>query len=364
MLKPIQKPGKISMMSYCGDLQGVGTIRIIYPSLLLNHLRIPGYQFTASYGTQYINDPVFYNNFTFIQFQRATTERHLDLVKHFKTNIRKKTKTPVIYEIDDLLFDIPEWNYASSYYSKYRSSIEKILEETDGITVSTEFLKKKYLKYNSKIEVIPNHLPKFVWGESVPQYSLDKKGKIKIIWAGSENHFANKHLLNKGIKGGDFGKGLIDFIRKTINQYHWIICGGIPNELSDLKNNGIEYYEWKNIFEYPSFLKSLQADIFIAPLKNNEFNSSKSNLKMLETVAIGAAGVYSNIEPYAGGKMLANNDEEMIEMIQSLANDRDLRKVVYEHDLQNVKDVLYWEDNNNVRRYIETYLKFFDRCLE
>ena len=158
MLTPIKTPGKISMMSYCGDMQGVGTIRIVFPSLLVNHLRIPGYNFSAAYGVQYINDPFYYKNFTFLQFQRATTDKHLNLVKHFKENIRKKTKTPVLYEIDDLLFGIPEWNYASDYYSKFVPSIEQIMREVDGIVVSTEFLKQQYSKYNEKIEVIPSEI--------------------------------------------------------------------------------------------------------------------------------------------------------------------------------------------------------------
>jgi len=364
MLQPIKKPGKVAMMSYCGDLQGVGTIRIIYPTLLLNHLRIPGYQFQASYGIHYINDPMFYKNFTFVQFQRAATDPHLEMVRHFKKVIRNSTKTPVIYEIDDLLFDIPEWNYASSFYAKYRKTIESIMSEVDGIIVSTEFLKEQYSKFNVKVAVIPNHLPKFVWGDIVPQHTIEKKGKVRIVWAGSENHFANKNLIDKGIRGGDFGPGLIHFIKLTVDQYDWIICGGYPDELSHLKNNGIKYYGWRNIFEYPSFIKSLQPDIMIAPLQNNDFNRAKSNLKMLEAVAVGAAGIYSNVEPYKGAMMLANTDEEMVEMIYQAAKDIDLRRKIFEHDLQVVDEVLYWEKNENLQKYIETYLRFFNRCLD
>lgn len=365
MLQPIKKPGKISLHSYLGDYQGVGSIRVIFPGLLLNnYLRIPGYTFSASYGTQYINDANFYSNQTFIQFQRSTTDKHLNLIKHFKENIRKRTKTPILLEIDDLLFGIPEWNYASDYYSKFVPSIEQIMREVDGIVVSTEFLKSQYSKYNEKIEVIPNHLPKFLWGESIPQHTLDKPGKVKIVWAGSDNHFANKILISKGISGGDFSDTLINFIRKTTKDYHWIILGGCPAELNDLKNNGIEYHGWRSIFEFPRFYQSLQPDIVIAPLEYNDFNRAKSNLKLIEACAIGAAGIYSDIEPYHGTRMSAKTPQDMVDMIEEVAGNRELRVEIYNHDLHLVKDVLYWESNENVRKYIETYLRFFKRCLE
>ena len=269
----------------------------------------------------------------------------------------------MLLELDDMLFDIPSWNYASDYYNQHRKSIEQIMREVDGMTVSTEFLKREYSKFCNKIEVIPNHLPKFLWGEAIAQHTLDKPGKVKIVWAGSDNHAANAKLTSKGIKGGDFGTVLMDFIRKTVNDYDWHILGGCPQELNDLKNNGITYHGWRSIFEYPLFLRGLQPDIFIAPLQDIPFNAAKSNLKLLEACAVGASGVYSDVEPYRGTMMSAKTDEEMVGMIGALAADRDLRGRVYEHDLQLVEDLLYWETNENVRRYVETYLSMFGKCL-
>jgi len=366
-LQPIKKPGKISIHHYLGDFQGVGTIRVIFPSLFINNaLRIPGYQFNSVYNTQYINDLKYYQNFTMVSFQRATTDKHLGLIQHFKTNIRKITKTPLTLEIDDLLWGIPVWNYASEYYTKYKDSVQQIMREVDGITVSTEFLKKEYSAFNEKIVVIPNHLPKCLWGEPIPQHTLDKPGKVRIVWAGSDNHHANTNLTAKGIKGGDFGPELMDFIRKTCKDYDWHILGGCPAELSDLKNNGITYHGWRSIFEYPLFARSLAPDIVIAPLLDCDFNRAKSNLKMLEAVALGAAGVYSDVEPYKGAMMLAKDDLEMVGMIENLAAYKELRGKVFEHDLQLVKDVLYWEDGNmkNVQSYIGSYLSLFGRYLE
>jgi len=197
-LNVIPPPASINMFSYIGDHQGCGTIRIIYPSLLLNYSRDPKYKFNAYYSSYFINDIRFYQHFTLVQFQRGCTKEHFKLFKHFCHNIRKQTKTPLIYEIDDLLMNIPTWNYASDYYNNNGDSIKEMMRIVDGITVSTEALKDHYKQFNNNIEVIPNHLPKFIWGDVCPKYDRQpREKKPRIIWAGSENHFCTPKLSKK-----------------------------------------------------------------------------------------------------------------------------------------------------------------------
>jgi len=286
-LQVIQKPASINILSYVGDTQGCGTIRVIYPHLLLPHLRYHGYKFVGFYSAYFIRQADYYRNFSFVIFQRAATKSHLALISNFINQVTKTYKTPIIYEIDDLLINIPEWNYASDYYKENEGHIEEIMRKVNGITTSTEKLKEVYSKYNSNIEVIPNHLPKFVWGEIRPKhenYPRTEKERPRILWAGSENHFAVKPDKT----GGDFGDELLKYIRGTVEKYQWVICGGIPKELKDLKGK-IEYHGWRNIFEYPSFLKSLDVDIAVAPLMQDIFNECKcliGNTKVISNEGI------------------------------------------------------------------------------
>ena len=343
-----------------------GTIRIIYPFLLLNHLRIEGYRINAQFINFFVPDPRYYNNFTFVQFQRAVTHRHLDLLNYFLLNIRNQAKVPVIYEIDDLLTDIPDWNYAHDYYNKFTEPIEKIMSKVDGIITSTEFLKQIYSKHNEKVSVIPNHLPKFIWGNIIPKHEKPIPSKLRILYQGSENHFCKAfYAKKKGRKGGDFGDGLIDFIRRTTDKYQWVLMGGRPLELVDLMDSGvIEYHKWQNIFTYPNYVKSLNIDIGIAPLKDNVFNKSKSNIKNLEYVALGLPAVYSDIEPYSHCYMKAKTDDEFIDKIEKLADSPDLRKLTFEYDYDKVKEQLWWEEYDNVRKFIETYMAMFGKCFK
>jgi hypothetical protein len=281
LLKKIKGPAGISVHSFLGDVQGCGTIRVIYPYLLLNHFRYKKIHFASSYSSYFIRDVDFYKRFLYVQFQRAATKDHLNLFKVFHNKIRTQTNTPLIYEIDDLLIGIPEWNYAHDYYKQCEPYIKEMLSMVDGIITSTERLSEVYSEFNKNITVIPNHLPKFIWGDIYPKhYNEPREKKPRILWAGSQNHFSQPHLYEKGVKGGDFGSKMLDFIRKTTDKYQWIFSGGFPIELEGVKNK-IETHKWVDVFNYPRHLKDLDADICVAPLIPCLFNDSKSNINML-----------------------------------------------------------------------------------
>ena len=363
--KRIKRPAKLCFLSYLGDVQGCGTIRIIYPYLLLNHYKQKDLNVNTVFMQNFVYDPNFYKNFTFVQFQRSATKHHLDIFKYVRQEIQvnQGMKVPIVYEIDDLLIDIPEWNFASSYYKENLNYVEKMMGLSNVIICSTPKLKEIYSKYNKNIKVIPNHLPKFIWGDIFPAHDYYKEGsKIKILWAGSQNHFALPGMEKANITGGDFGKELLNFIKKTVDVYEWNLMGAMPMELRSVMDK-IKFTPFQNIFNYPRFLKNIEPDICIAPLEDSVFNSCKSNIKMLEYTACGSAGVFSNVEPYKKAKLKCDTDEEMISYIERLAGDIDFRAKTYRKDREAVREQLWWEENNNLRKYIESYLNSFGKTL-
>ena len=361
-LKRIKPPANIKFVSYLGDTQGCGTIRVIYPALLLNNYRKEGYGFSTFYTAYFVMLPDYFKSFSFIQFQRSATEPQLNMFKHFRDHIRKQTNTPIVYEVDDLLIGIPEWNFARDYFDGYKNNIIEMIKMSDGLTVTTPSLKKVYSKYNSNISIIPNHLPKFVWGDIYPKHEYQPNKKPRILWAGSQNHFALKKHVENGITGGDFGKKLLDFIIKTVDNYEWILCGGYPDELECVRDK-IEYHGWWNTFNYPKGLKDIDPDFCIAPLEPCLFNECKSNIKALENVALGCPAVYQDIEPYKRMTLKSNSDEEMISHIEDLANDIDYRGQIWKKDHKVVAPQLWWEEDNNLLLYINSYLKLFKQRI-
>lgn len=361
-LKKLPLPARIAFLGYLGDVQGCGTIRVMFPFMLLNHLRIPQVQIMAQYINQYIHDPNFYRGLTFVQFQRAATEAHLQIFLHFKNEIQPHAHVPLVYEIDDMLIGIPEWNFAAEYYAKNEENVKTMLNMSDAVMCSTPFLKKMYEPYNKNIHITPNHLPKFMWGDIYPAHLYkDESEKVKILWAGSQNHFSIPGVTQmRG--GGDFGDKLLDFIKKTTDIYEWNLFGAMPEQLTGIKDK-IRFHKWQYIFQYPRHVKALECDIGIAPLMNIPFNNSKSNIKQLEYTAMGMPGVYSAMEPYSNCELRAEDEEEMIAHIEKLAGDINYRGKIFRKEMQNVGTQLWWEENNNLKKFLETYLAAFGHKL-
>lgn len=334
-------------------MQVVGHIRIIFPSLMLNQFKHKGMVFTASYNSHFCNDVDFYKSLSFVKFQRSATYNHLNCIERSKTySDMNGGNFGVLYEVDDLITpDVPETNIASAYYKKNWDSIKLILESVDGIITSTDRLKSELAKHTStKIYSFKNRLCSWLWNQQ--EWKDNKNSKLKILWAGSQNHFSLKST------GGDFNTELLKFIEKTSKMHDWIFVGACPNELK--KNKNIKIYPWQTIFNFGHFLRELNPDIGIAPLEKCTFNDCKSNIKALEFASLGIPGVYGDATPYS--KMKYTSNDNFIDNLQKLINDVELRKATWEHDYNILKKELYWDDQY-LTEYVNTHLKFYNKTL-
>jgi len=96
---------------------------------------------------------------------------------------------------------------------------------------------------------------------------------------------------------------------------------------------------------------------------SNGFDNHNSNIKQLEIVACGAVGVYSDITPYKNCSLRAKNEESMISHIEKLAGDIDYRSKIYNKDYNTSIGQLWWEENDNLKKYVDSYLKLFGNRL-
>lgn len=327
------------LVTFLGDKTAPGTIRVILPYMLLNTYS----DILANYDFTIHKTPTFYQNINVLQFQRACTPDQFELIKYIKS---MNNPFKLFYDIDDLILDVPEYNVSSNYYHIHKDNIRKLLETFNCIVCSTPELAKHMSKYN-KTTIIKNRLIKSLW-ETTPRTTYTPQTyKQKIIWAGGGQHFSTKNL------DGDFSEDIIDFIKKTIDVYEWIFIGSWPLQLEN--NLYITKYPWQNYLEYPRLLKTIDADIGIALLKDNEFNKCKSNIKALEYTALGIPGIYSNIAPYKNMSCKVNNIDDFVGYIEKLTTDYDYRQKIKMKDYETLKDNLYW-DETYIKRYIRTYL--------
>lgn len=195
-----------------------------------------------------------------------------------------------------------------------RDMLRASFKKSDLVTCTTEELKEVFLKINPNVTILPNSIDLDVYLR--PEFV---KKKIRIGWQGGVSHYRDLHLMIP----------ILEKISKKYPDDVEIVYFGdsrFGHLFKDIKN--FELHPFVQHGVYPYKLTLLNLDIGLCPLVDNEFNRRKSAIKWMEYSAVGAATVASNIPPYSpvieNGRtgLLASNQEEWVEALESLIKDR------------------------------------------
>jgi len=234
-------------------------------------------------------------------------------LKNFRF-LKNKLKIPCIYEIDDYLHGVSKMSTAYYAYNpntqKERfANIETYLRESDAVTVTTDYLKKLYSKFNNNIYVLPNcvdfqeiYTPEMIALREEHRARHEAKKEIWIGWAGSNTHLPDLLIIVDAVK-----QILRDFPNVKLALGGWngefknkdgeVVTPHL-NPWKDVPKHRIVHIPWvKNMKDYPKMLT--QFDIGLAPLEDNDFNRAKSNIKLLEYGACRVPVICSDVEPYS-----------------------------------------------------------------
>ena len=355
------KPTELDLprfLSYYADYSGCGHWRLIWPEQVLNaHMK------AVCHGTTVMNlDPRYYIMAKGVRIQRQATKQQLQFVKFLK-DVSKQTGMKVMYEIDDICFkeDIPEYNkYKPAFVNpEIRESAQAIMSLCDEITVTCDFMKDYYTDKtgNKNITVIPNFMPKFWIGNHYDltknMNNLDKyKKKPRILYAGSGAHF---DVDNRVGQKDDF-EHVNRVIRSTVDKFQWVFLGAFPLPLMDLIQKGkIEFHPWRRLYEYAQGISDLNVNMMVAPLQDNNFNKSKSDLKYIEACAFGLPIACQDLCTYANAPIKFKTGDEMIDRIVETLKDVDRYKSICKKGRQ-YADTRWLESDENIDCYKELYM--------
>lgn len=304
-----------NIVNFPSDKNGCGFYRTFIPYGYLSSK----YNYNVTNLMEFVFDLNFIARSNTIRFQRQVTEAQKKVVFEYKKVIQRVgAKTKLVYEIDDVVHEIMPSNIiAYQFYTETKkSNMIQIMRNVDTVTFSTQYL-KDYYKDKFGIEnsiVVPNFLPKFLWGDKGKRDKANKGKKPRILWAGSASHVG---------KGGDL-EFILPLIKKTKDEFEWVFFGVIPPELT----GQFEFVNWADFYSYPAALDAVNADIAIAPVADNSFNYGKSDLKLLEYSALGIPGIYSSIGegigPYDlvdGATCVKNNIDDWYQAIKAMTSD-------------------------------------------
>jgi len=234
-------------------------------------------------------------------------------------------RKPVIFDIDDLFFFLPE-NHPDRLNHSFTSSLLPIFQaimEADYVTVTTPRLKQALDQLNPNIEVLPNFLDDNIWKLRYPVLDKNNSQDIVIGYMGTNSHQADLLYVLPVLR---------DLMSTYPNKVNFRFWGVKPPE-DFLSNPNVEWIPFYSMDyqQFAQFFQTQQADIFISPLLNNKFNKCKSPIKFFEYSSLGVPGVYSSIEPYSNiiengnTGLLAQSLEEWKKWLVELIEKPDLR---------------------------------------
>jgi len=346
-------------INYVGGRDGCGFYRREW---LSNHINMTGLG-DASCITKMVLDKSFYHDIKTISLQRQAANHHKEFMKFLKS-IQKECGFKMIYEIDDVVFreEIPDYNASKWAFDteEIRQNCIDMINMVDEVTVTCKFMKDLYVEKTGKqeITVVPNFTPYWWIGH---QYNYQKicdnflkfKKKPRIVYAGSGAHFDVKNIAGQK---DDF-EHVVKFIIDNRHKYQFVFIGAYPPPLQPyVVSREIEFHPWKNLLEYPTFLSSLNAQLFIAPLQDNNFNKAKSDIKFVEASQLGIPCLCQDLVTYSSAPdflrfKTADELGEKIDTLLSWKNRTQYYKLVPE--LRKFGSTRFLELEQNVGSFME-----------
>lgn len=298
------QPRELSLpryVNYLADYSGCGFWRILWPEKQINESGIG----CSTSLTAMVFDPRWYRDVKSVKVQRQASNDQKEFIKYLK-QVQQEHGFKIIYEVDDVVFkeDIPDYNKFKFAFDndEIRNNCIEIINMCDEVTVTCDYMRTLYQERTGKqeITVIPNFVPYSWMGHFFnkrriyDEYDKNKK-KPRILYTGSGAHY---DVDNKNGGVDDFSH-VLSVVEKTIDKYQWIFVGAFPPQLlRHVQNKKIEFHPWQPLSEYPRFISNLNAQVMIAPLLDNSFNRSKSDIKFIESCVLGLPCLVQDMETY------------------------------------------------------------------
>jgi glycosyltransferase involved in cell wall biosynthesis len=230
---------------------------------------------------------------------------------------------PVIYELDDLLTELPEDHPGADFYQSRRAAVLAAVAQADAVTCTTQPLAEYLRDFNSRVTVLPNYLIDPLWTLRSPARNK-RSSPLVLGYLGSPSHVPDLEMVVPILER------LLDQYGKRLILRLWGIP--VPQQLAGRQNVESLDIGLVNYAEFAAYFSRQECDLFIAPLQDNRFNRCKSAIKFLEYSALGAPGVFSNLSPYSDAishrenGMLASTPDEWLSHLNDLIENTDLRQ--------------------------------------
>lgn len=227
--------------------------------------------------------------------QRCCTEQQFRFI-----NIAAQLGLKIVYDLDDDVFDLPEYNPAHKVLGQHKEGFLACMRNVDVITVSTKTLAKivrKNVKFMVNVRtgkeipiiVAENRIDtRFFVTPVLPREKAIRRKTVRIGWAGSSSHIGDLGLVQEA---------LMELAPHPHVQIQFRGCE-LPPEHSLWTLSNFQFKYWTPVCEYGARMPLWDWDIALAPVTDHPFNNSKSCIKMIEAAYCGIPCLASWIRPY------------------------------------------------------------------
>jgi len=209
--------------------------------------------------------------------------------QHYQRIARATGDRPLlVYELDDDLLNLSPDNPSSKTFGdpEVQARIRANIGMADLVTVSTEPLAEQIAKINPRVAVLPNCIPSDMLQWQHGGYA----DRLTLGWQGSPTHAADWAVASKTVTS--WFKQLPH--RGLDHPVELHAHGGIPDTFPDVPNT--RRSDWDR--DIARYYMSIDWDVALAPLQNNQFNLSKSDIRVLEAAMLGIPVIASDVPAY------------------------------------------------------------------
>jgi glycosyltransferase involved in cell wall biosynthesis len=238
----------------------------------------------------------------------------------------------VIHELDDNLYE----HFLETKDAEKRRLLPVVAylsRESDAVICSTQALAEVARRFNDRVYVYENHLPKALVRKAVAPENKKHEG-IRIGYFGTFTHVKDFLLVVPALK---------EVLKRHPEASFHIVGVAEQQELKELMGPYPFHILRAPDVAYDAFfswlLENHHWDIALAPLVDTPLNRCKSDLKLLDYSLIGAVGVYSKLTPYldigaqGAGIVVENSTEEWLDALLLLTQDGGMRKELHSRAL-------------------------------
>jgi len=314
--------------------------------------------------TKMIGEKGFYHGIKTVTLQRQASSQQKEFIAYLKS-IQRECGFKLIYEVDDVVFkeEIPDYNASKHAFDtdEVRQNCVDMINMVDEVTVTCKFMRDLYIEKTGKkeITVVPNFMPywwighQYNYQKIIKNFDTNVKKKPRIVYSGSGAHF---DVNNKVGQKDDF-EHVIKFIIDNRHKYQFVFVGACPPPLKPYVDaREIEVHPWQQLINYPNFLASMNAQAFIAPLQNNNFNKSKSDIKFVEAAQLGIPCLCQNLETYSTAPDFLKFDtvDELSDKLEKMMNWKNRSKYyALVPELRKYGETRFLEKEQNIGAWME-----------